>query len=289
MLPKNEPRVIKPDERIRLYIYGMPYSGKTTFASQFPDPVILSTDGNYDLLDTPAITLKTTKDWIKAIEELEEGKHTFKTVIIDVVDQFFEIVRSDYLRSADKEHETDLNRKGWELVRKPFKLLLYRIAQLPLNLVFIGHSKVIKLTDSFNNEKDVISFALPDDLSRYLSSLVRATMYVSVEKTVETDEEGNRVFIPKHMLYLNTIDDTTSGGSRILFTKDKIELDYNEFMDILKESVENPIRQKTLDKKPQKQLRPLKPLKEAEKPQAKPAEKPVDKTVAKAQKTDVWS
>lgn len=277
MLPENKPREVVADKRIRIFIYGEPYSGKTTFASKFPNPIILSTDGNYDLLDTPAITLTTTTDWIKAIEELESGKHTYETVIVDVVDQFFDIVRSDYLKKMGKEHETDMNMKGWELVRKPFKMLLYRLSQLPYNIVFIGHSKTKTLKDRFGIETDVTTYVLPDDLARFVTSVVKATFFAQVEKSIETDDEGNKIFSRKYYLYLNSVDDSVKGGSRILFKKDKIDLDYNEFISVLRDSVDNPITEKPVDKRATKTSKPLKAI--------KPLDKPSDtKSVA-----DVWS
>ena len=266
MLPKNEKRVVDPVKNIRMFIYGEPYTGKTTFASYFPDPVILSTDGNYQLLDTPAVQLTSLADWLKTIEELESGKHEFKTVIVDVVDQFFDIVRSEYLASKGKEHETDLNMKGWELVRKPFKLLLYRLASLPLNVIFIGHSKVKTVTDRYRNETSYTTYVLPEDVATYLTSLVTVTSYAVVEKVLDTDENGDKVFVPKHQLYLNSMDDSIKGGSRILFKKDKIDLDYDTFIEIFQDSVQNPIKRKLVDKDEAKPKKSLKPLKSIDKP-----------------------
>lgn len=275
-LPKNEPRAIIPEQRIRLFLYGEPYSGKTTFASKFPSPIILSSDGNYDLLDTPAITLNSTREWVDAIEELESGNHTFETVIVDVVDQFFDVYREEFLKAKGKEHETDLNMKGWEMVRKPFKHFLYRLASLPYNIIFIGHSKDKIIKDRFGNETNNTTYVLPEDLARYITSLVKATCYTSVEKTKTRDESGVEVYEPKHLLYLNTIDDTTKGGSRILFSQDKIELNYDKFIEVLKDSVNNPITEKPVDKKV-KEVKAVKPLKPLDKPKA-------DKSVA-----DIWS
>ena len=55
-LPEN--KLKKPTDeigRMKVWIYGQPYSGKTTFADSFPDPLILSTDGNTDECKHPSI------------------------------------------------------------------------------------------------------------------------------------------------------------------------------------------------------------------------------------------
>ena len=262
LLPKNEPRAVEPDKNIKMFLYGEPYSGKTTFASKFPKPVILSSDGNYRLLTTPAITLKSTTEWLAALEELEQGKDDFETVIIDVVDQFFDVYREEFLQAKGKEHETDLNMKGWEMVRKPFKNLIYRFANIPnKNIIFIGHSKDKTLKDRFGIETNVTTYVLPDDLARYINGLVTMTLHTAVEKTTETDDNGFKVYVPKHMLYLNALDESIKGGSRILFSKDKIDLGYDEFMEVMKESITNPITSKPVDKAKVTEKKPLKPLK----------------------------
>ena len=276
ILPKNEPREIIPDKRMRFFIYGEPYTGKTTFASKFPAPVILSSDGNYDLLSTPAITLTSTMEWVKAIEELEKGDHTFETIIVDVVDQFFDVYREEFLKAKGKEHETDLNMKGWEMVRKPFKNLIYRLASLPYNIIFIGHSKDKLIKDRFGNETTKTTYVLPEDLANYITSLVKATFYTSVEQTKTKGQDGIEIYEKKHFLYLNTMDDTRKGGSRILFTSDKIELDFERFMEVFKESIEKPITEKPVDKSV-KQIKTAKPL------------KPLDKPKTEKSVSDIWS
>ena len=51
LLPKNERRNFDSVNRRRVWIYGAPFSGKTTFANAFPDPLMLNTDGNVTFVD----------------------------------------------------------------------------------------------------------------------------------------------------------------------------------------------------------------------------------------------
>lgn len=53
LLPKNERRNIEKVEKRVIWIYGAPFSGKTTFANAFPDPLMLNTDGNIKFVDAP--------------------------------------------------------------------------------------------------------------------------------------------------------------------------------------------------------------------------------------------
>ena len=46
-LPSKERRNIETATKKVIWIYGSPFCGKTTFAKQFPDPLMLNTDGKY--------------------------------------------------------------------------------------------------------------------------------------------------------------------------------------------------------------------------------------------------
>ena len=71
LLPKNERRNIEKVEKRVIWIYGAPFSGKTTFANAFPDPLMLNTDGNIKFVDAPYIHIK---DEVKV-----EGRMTKRT------------------------------------------------------------------------------------------------------------------------------------------------------------------------------------------------------------------
>ena len=58
LLPKNERRNIETVEKKVVWLYGSPFTGKTTFANRFPDPLMLNTDGNIKFVDAPYIPIK---------------------------------------------------------------------------------------------------------------------------------------------------------------------------------------------------------------------------------------
>src|SRR5690625_6790929 len=89
ILPKNERKVAKEIPR-NFVIFGGTMHGKTYFADQFPNPLNLNTDGNAEMIETPSITIRNERGpkgdittpaselLIKAITELEAGKHTYE-------------------------------------------------------------------------------------------------------------------------------------------------------------------------------------------------------------------
>ena len=60
LLPKNERRDLNATKKKVVWLYGAPFSGKTFFANQFPDPLMLNTDGNIKFVDAPYIAIRDT-------------------------------------------------------------------------------------------------------------------------------------------------------------------------------------------------------------------------------------
>ena len=72
LLPENKRRNIQKIEKKVVWLYGVPFSGKTFFANKFPDPLMLNTDGNIRFVDAPYIAIK---DHVKV-----EGRQTKRTL-----------------------------------------------------------------------------------------------------------------------------------------------------------------------------------------------------------------
>lgn len=45
-LPKNEPVKMEKTENLKIILFGEPMTGKSTFATGFPNPIVISTEGN---------------------------------------------------------------------------------------------------------------------------------------------------------------------------------------------------------------------------------------------------
>ena len=56
-LPKNKKVNRKETHNKKIWLYGLPCSGKTFLANQFPNVLMLNTDGNIGQVDAPAIKI----------------------------------------------------------------------------------------------------------------------------------------------------------------------------------------------------------------------------------------
>ena len=126
--------------KYKLWIYGQPFTGKSYFASQFPKPFCINTDGNAQFYEDkcPYVVVKNFKEFEKALSELDVAK--YQTLIIDVTEHIFDFSREHFLEKNGVDHESDMEwGKGWTLVREGFWLLISKIARLDLNVVLVSH------------------------------------------------------------------------------------------------------------------------------------------------------
>ena len=103
-LPENKPQIPKDTPR-NYFIYGETMSGKSFLANEFPNPIVLNTDGNAQANAVPSIQLANVKDKDgkivnSVIDQLGEillalqmHKHSYETVVIDVIDDVIEMIK----------------------------------------------------------------------------------------------------------------------------------------------------------------------------------------------------
>lgn len=99
LLPENKPKEIDLTPRM-FVIGGAAMSGKTYNACKFPNPILINTDGNCKKVTTPSVYLndkkyKTYKEKLEtlfgALKELNETQTTYQTIVIDLIEDIFDI------------------------------------------------------------------------------------------------------------------------------------------------------------------------------------------------------
>lgn len=157
ILPKNEPRVPKDTPR-NYFIYGETMTGKSYLANEFPNPIVLNTDGNAEANSVPAVQLKNEKNTngkiIHGVIEqlgsillaLQTEKHEYETVIVDVIDDVIEMIR---INVANNFGVKSLSEVAWGKATDYFNQALTELVMdlkaLPMNVIYI--SRQISITD----------------------------------------------------------------------------------------------------------------------------------------------
>jgi hypothetical protein len=186
MLPTTKTKAQKDLASSTILIYGGKKIGKSTLCSEFPDAIFLATEPGLKGLETYNVPITNWQDLLTNAAELAEGKHSYKTIIIDTIDNAHRFC-SEYIYQQNKiKHESDLGfGKGWKLVENEFFRVLTRLAQLPYGLVFISHSKIVEMETSHKYNKVVP--ALSDSAREIALGLVDVILYAEIEHIKNAD------------------------------------------------------------------------------------------------------
>ena len=226
MLPKNEKRTVNKLSQIKIWLYGAPFSGKTTLANNFPDALMLNTDGNINSFDSPFVRIRdeldgrqTIKAWVifkRTIEELKQGSN-YKTIVVDLVEDVYEYCRLYCYEKLGIEHESDNSFKAYDYVRNEFLNAMKSLVNLNYNIVLISHEDTSKdITKRSGDKITAIKPNITEKLANKLAGMV--------------DLVG-RVTNRKLSFYS---DEVVFGGGRIKLNKTEIPLDFNALIDIYK-------------------------------------------------------
>lgn len=216
-LPKNERVSVDTVTYMKGWIYGQPFSGKTTFLDAAPDPLNLNTDGNTKFVTMQRLLLRDeitkTGRMIKrkfaweifkeTIDELEQGCD-FKTIIIDLVEDTREMCRLYMYNSLDIQHESDAGYgKGWDIIKTEYLSTMRRLLSLDYNIFLVSHEDISKDLSKKNGDKITrIGPNIPEAIALKLAGMVDFVARVVVE------DNGSRI------LSFNA-NDVVFGGGRL--------------------------------------------------------------------------
>lgn len=239
LLPKNERRNIETIDKKVVWLYGVPFSGKTFLANKFPDPIMLNTDGNIKFVDAPYVSIKDevkndgsrnpkrTLAWANfkdVITELEKKDNTFKTVVVDLLEDCYEHCRIYMYDKLNITHESDDSFSAWDKVRTEFLSTLKRLMNMDYeNIILISHEDRSKdITRKGGDKITAIKPNLPDKVANKIAGMVDI-----VARVVADGDERTLSFKTNEVIF---------GGGRLTVTKKEIPLDYDDFMAVYDEA-----------------------------------------------------
>lgn len=239
ILPKNERVEIGSTTYMKGWIYGAPFSGKTTFLDSAPSPLNLNTDGNTKYVTMQRLRIrdevtvegrqtKTKFAWEifkEAIEELEKKQNDFETIIIDLVEDTREMCRLYMYDKYGWEHETDGGYgKGWDVIKTEYLSTMRKFFNLDYNCFIVSHEDTSKdLTKQSGDKVTRIAPNIQEGIANKLAGMVDFVARVVINK----DDSRSLSFKTNNVIF---------GGGRLHIDIDEIPLDWNELLKVYEEA-----------------------------------------------------
>lgn len=131
---------------VRGTVYGNEGIGKSTFAAQFPSPLVLDTEDGTNHLDVARASIHDWKTLTLAMTELAVNAQGFKTIVIDSADWAEKLLIEWLLKTSGKKSIEDFGfGKGYVMLQEHFTRFLASCDVLVgqgVNVVFVAHSTV---------------------------------------------------------------------------------------------------------------------------------------------------
>ena len=238
LLPENKRRSPDATKKKVIWVYGAPFSGKTFFANAFPDPLMLNTDGNIKFVDAPYIPIRDTvtvegritkrklayEVFTETVDELEKKQNTFKTIVVDLLEDVYEACRVFICDRQGWKHESDDSFRAWDMVRSEFLNTLKRLMNLDYeNIILISHED--RTRDLTRKGGDKISSIKPNLQDKVANKV--AGMVDLVARIVADDNERVLSFKTSEVIF---------GGGRLTVHNKEIPLDYAAFCEVYEEA-----------------------------------------------------
>jgi len=255
-LPKNERRDITVSSKKKLWLYAPPFAGKTTLTDKFPDPLILTTDGNINNVTAPYVYIRdevtvtgriTNRKFAwevfkDTIEELEKKQNDFKTISLDLVEDTREMCRLYMYEKLGIQHESDSGfGKGWDVIKTEYLSTMRRFFNLDYeNIIICSHEDVSKtLTKKSGEQITRIAPNIQEAIATKLAGMVDIVARIIV------NDDGTRTISFK-------TDSVIFGGGRLNVTGREIPCDYDELMAVYSEASESSQKRTTSQRKTNK-------------------------------------
>nr|DAT39854.1 MAG TPA: AAA domain protein [Caudoviricetes sp.] len=199
-------------EPMKVLIYGVEGIGKTTFASKFPDPIFIDTEGSTGFIN--ARKLPNPTSWTILLDELEDIKSDprGKTLIIDTLD-WAERLAKKYLMDKNKWAAIDSTNYGSRYVAlsdEIGKLLnkLTEIKDVGINVVLTAHAETKKheLPDEMG-QYDKYTLKLEKRDAALAKEWADMILFFNYKTTIITDSKSNSK--------------KATGGQRVMYTTHK--------------------------------------------------------------------
>lgn len=236
-----EPTKISRDLKGKyMLFYGLPKSGKTSLAVEFPKSLLVAFEKGYNALaGVMAVDAPKWSVMKEVLRELRkpEVQQAFDTVVIDTAAIAWEKCEEYICTQKDVEEIGDIPwGKGYKLCAKEFNSTLREITMLGYGLVFLTHSEEKPIPNGEDGETFIFP-ALEKRAYKIINGLVDVIGYIGIDNREST---GQRYIFTRSNRNI-------VAGSRFKYLSERIPLGYDTLVSSLVDAIERQGKEKGND------------------------------------------
>lgn len=203
-------KIIKPQKVI---IYGPEGIGKSTFASQFPRPLFIDTEGSTSHLEVDRLERPTSWQMLRQdIKDIKADPMGYQSLVIDTADWAERLCEDSICQQHGKQGIEDFGYgKGYTYVKEEFGRLLDSLSDLidvGLNVVLTAHSIIRKFelpeeTGAYDRYELKLGNKAGNQCAALAKEWADMVLFANYKEIVVTSKDGKK---------------KVSGGQRVMYT-----------------------------------------------------------------------
>lgn len=201
----------------KVVVYGPEGIGKSTFASRFPDPVFIDTEGSTKNMDVARF--QKASSWAMLLEQIQYVKmhpETCRTLVIDTIDWAEQMCIEAICAKHHKSGIEDFGYgNGYVYVKEEFGRFLNLLSEVVesagVNVVLTAHAQIRK-------------FEQPDEMGAYDRYELKLGKKTQSQTSPLVKEWSDMLLFANYKTYSVSVDDKgkkhkAQGGTRVMYTQ----------------------------------------------------------------------